>query len=235
MGTFFASFRRYWTKQRLLLAAGVAVLAVALGVGAMKLGVGPALNNVVLGLREAGPLAFFVAMAVLPAVGFPMMVFTLSAGSVFAPEFGPGWVILWSLAAVAANLLLTYWLADRALRPLMGRLMAWLDFRLPQVPAGGAWPLTVIVRLTPGPPYWAQSYLLGLMRVPLIPYFTVSVMVMAGYIVALVYGGEAITEGKGGQAAACAGLLVVVIAVLQLLRRRTLRRQAETTTTSGRP
>jgi uncharacterized membrane protein YdjX (TVP38/TMEM64 family) len=235
MGTVTATLRRYWTKRRLLLTAGGAILAVTLVLVAMKLGLRTALHEVVLGLREAGPLVFFVAMAVLPAVGFPMMFFTLSAGSVFAPEFGTGWVIAWSLTAVVVNLLLTYWLADRALRPLMSRLMAWLDFRLPRVPAGGAWPLTVIVRLTPGPPYWAQSYLLGLMRVPLVPYFTVSVLVMAGYIVALVYGGEAITEGKGGQAVAAAGLLAVVIAVLQLFRRRTLRRQAEAAPTTGNP
>jgi uncharacterized membrane protein YdjX (TVP38/TMEM64 family) len=166
-------------------------------------------------------------MALLPALGFPMMAFTLAAGPVFGPTLGTGGVIACAMAAVSANLLLSYWLAVRALRPLVGRLLAWFNFKAPRVPAGGAWQLTLIVRLMPGPPFWAQSYLLGVMRVPLLPYFTVSLVVMAGYVVALVSGGEAIAEGRGGLALTAAGLLLVVFAALQLLRRRTLRLQAE--------
>lgn len=210
---------RYWTKKHLLPAAAVVVGGVALVLGGMKMGAGAVVHDVVLGLRDAGPVFFFAAMALLPAVGFPMLLFTLSAGPVFAPVLGLGWVIGWSVAAVVVNLLLTYWLADRALRPLVRRLLSWSGFPLPAKTPAGPWQLTLIVRLAPGPPFWAQSYLLGLLRVPLLPYLAVSTAIMTGYIIALVLGGTAITEGSGRLAVAVAGFLVIVVAGRQLWRK----------------
>lgn len=204
----------------------LAVLAAALVVVVWKTGLMATLNTVILRLREAGPVVFFLAMALLPAAGFPLLAFTLAAGPVFGPTLGAGWVIAWSLTAVVANLLLTYWLADRAFRPLVGRLLAYFDFRLPDNLAGSAWQLSLIVRLTPGPPFWVQSYLLGLIRVPLVPYLTVSTSVIAGYLVALIWGGEAIASGNGRLAFAAVGVLGISIAGLQLLRKRAQRRPA---------
>ena len=222
-----APTRRFrWTQKHVLLAAGCGGLLVALVIATVQAGLLEALDAMILALREAGPLAFFGAMALLPAVGFPMIAFTLAAGPVFGPVLGTGWVIGWSLLAVAVNLLLTYWLAHRALRPLVSRLLKYFDIHLPDDTTGGAWQITLIVRLTPGPPFWVQSYLLGLLRVPLTPYLVVSLLVMAGYIVALVTGGEAIAEGNGRLAILAAGLLVVTVAILQLLRQRTARRRA---------
>ena len=220
---------RRWTKRRLLLAASLAALIAGLVFVVLKTGLMEAADAAVLGLREAGPEVFFVAMALLPAVGFPLLAFTLAAGPVFGPTLGAGWVILWSLTAVVVNLLLTYWLANRALRPLVGRLLTYFEIRLPDGTAGGAWQIALIVRLTFGPPFWAQSYLLGLIRVPLVPYLVVSTSVMAGYIVALVCGGEAIATGSGRLAFAALGILVVSVAALQLLRKRMARRRAAAT------
>ena len=217
---------RRWTKNRLWLAAGLAAVIAALAFLAMRMGVIGAIDTVVLGLREAGPVAFFAAMALLPAIGFPMMAFTLAAGPVFAPTLGAGWVIGWGLLAVLANLLISYWLASRALRPLVTRVLTRFDFHLPENVAGDAWQVTSITRLTPGPPYWVQSYLLGLIRVPLVPYLVVSLLVMAGYLVALGLGGEAVSSGNGRLGFVAAGVLVVFIAALQLLRKRTARRTA---------
>ncbi len=187
-----------------------------------------AADAVVRGLRETGPGIFFVAMAILPAVGFPMMAFTLAAGPVFGPTLGAGWVIVWSLVAVVGNLLLTYWLANRALRPLVSRLLAYFEFRLPDGTVTGAWQIAWIVRLTPGLPFWAQSYLLAMIRVPLVPYLVVSTSVMVGYIVALVCGGAALASGSGRLAFTAAGILVVSVAALQLVRKWTARRRAAT-------
>ena len=226
MGPVAQSSGRRWKKKHSVLAAVLVALAAALVLVARQPGLVHAVDAVINGLREAGPAVFFVAMALLPAVGFPLLAFTLAAGPVFGPVLGPGWVIGWSLAAVVANLLLTYWLTNRALRPLITRLLDRFAIRLPVSAAGGAWQTTLIVRLTPGPPFWVQSYLLGLIRVPLVPYLVISTLVMTGYIVALVYGGDAIAEGDGRMAFAAAGLLVVSIAAWQLLRQRMARRRA---------
>jgi uncharacterized membrane protein YdjX (TVP38/TMEM64 family) len=216
---------RYWTKKHILLAASLVGLTAVFVIMVLTTGLTEAANAVVLGLREAGPAVFFVAMTVLPAVGFPLMAFTLAAGPVFGPALGAGWVIVWSLAAVVGNLLLTYWLANRALRPLVSRLLKYFEFTLPDVTATGAWQIALIVRLTPGPPFWAQSYLLGLIRVPLVPYLMVSTSVMAGYIVTLVCGGVALANGNGRLAFTAAGILVISVAALQLWRKRTARRK----------
>lgn len=187
-----------------------------------------AVDVIVLGVREAGPLAFFLAMAVLPAAGFPLLAFTLAAGPVFAPSLGAGVVIACSLAAVTANLLLTYWLSQRALRPFATRLLARFGYDLP-VGVSSPWELTLIVRLLPGPPFWAQSYLLGLLRIPLLPYLAVSAGVLAGFIVALVLGGQALMQGNGMMALRAAAVVGVVAAVLQLVRRHLARRKASPT------
>jgi uncharacterized membrane protein YdjX (TVP38/TMEM64 family) len=226
MGSDSQSSHCRWTKRPLLLAAGLAVVIAGLVLVGLKIGLREAVDTVVLALREAGPRVFFGAMALLPAVGFPLSPFTVAAGPVFGPTLGAGWVVVWSLTAVVANLLLTYWLANRALRPLVSRLLTFFGIRLPETKADGAWQLAWIVRLTPGPPFWVQSYLLGLMRVPLVPYLIVSTFVMAGYIVAFVCGGEAIVQGNGRLAFTAAGVLVVTVAVLQLLRKRAARLKA---------
>ncbi len=108
----------------------------------------------------------------------------------------------------------------------MSRLLTYFEFRLPDSTAGCAWQVALIVRLTPGPPFWVQSYLLGLIRVPIVPYLVVSTSVIAGYIIALVCGGQAIAKGSGRLAFAAVGILVVSVATLQLLRKRTARRRA---------
>ncbi len=53
-----------------------------------------------------------------------------------------------------------------------------------------------------------------------------SLLVMAGFIVALVAGGEAAVSGNGRLGFAAAGVLIVSAAVLQLLRRRPAPRPA---------
>ena len=55
-------------------------------------------------VRELGPVVFFLAMAVLPAVGAPLTLFTLPAGSVFAPVLGMPLVLLFVWLSIAVNL-----------------------------------------------------------------------------------------------------------------------------------
>jgi uncharacterized membrane protein YdjX (TVP38/TMEM64 family) len=217
---------RHWTKKHYLMMTGLVLALGGLAVLLLGPGVTDAINAVIAGLRVTGPVVFFVAMAFLPALGFPLLAFTLAAGPVFSPVLGTGGVIACSLAAVLANLLLTYWLSHRALRPLVSRLLARLDFHLPESAAGDAWQLTLIVRLMPGPPFWVQSYLLGLLRVPLVPYLMVSMLVLTGYIVALITGAEALASGNGRLAFAAVGVLAITVAGLQLWRHRTARHQA---------
>lgn len=133
-------------------------------------------------LRDAGPLMFFCGMALLPLIGFPLAAFTVAAGPVFGPTLGIGTVIACAITAVVVNVALAYWLADRALRPLASRLVGWLGYRLPEITPRSAWPIILLIRILPGPPFFLQSYVLGLARAPFRVYMIVSSIVPAAYL-----------------------------------------------------
>ncbi len=171
-------------------------------------------------LREAGPGLFFIAMALLPLAGFPLAPFILAAGPVFAPGLGVGSVIACSILAVAVNVTLSYWIAARVLRPVMVRLLAWLGFTLPVLPAGSGWEIVLLARLIPGVPFFIQSYLLGLARVPFVSYLLISTLVMSGYIVASVMAGDALMHGDRRMFATAGVVFVLVAVALHRLRKR---------------
>jgi uncharacterized membrane protein YdjX (TVP38/TMEM64 family) len=148
-------------------------------------------------VREAGPLAFFSGMAVLPAFGFPLSPFLLGAGPAFAPKMGLPGVIAAAWLAVAINILLTYIMARWLLRPVVAKVLDRLGYRMPQVSQDNQWDITILLRVTPGPPFFVQSYLLGLGRVPLKVYLLVSIGIAWLSATAMVIFGEALLEGKG--------------------------------------
>src|SRR5690606_1571817 len=112
----------------------------------------PAIQRALEALRTAGPAAFFLAMALLPAAGAPLSFFCLTAGPAFGPQLGIGWVLALALTAIAGNIALTFVLARHVLRPPLELLMRRLGYRLPQTDAQGATPLIVLMRVTPGVP-----------------------------------------------------------------------------------
>ncbi len=181
--------------NRILMLVGLLVVgAVSVGLAwgsELKTGV----DEVMELLRGAGPGAFFTAMALLPLVGFPLAPFTFAAGPVFGPQLGVATVIACALGAVTVNVALGYWISARALRPLMQRLMRAVGWTLPQVSASSGWQLTLFVRVIPGTPFFVQSYLLGIARVPFVTYLSISVSVMAALIAGTILAGDAWMRG----------------------------------------
>lgn len=204
-----------WLKA--ILAAGA--IGVALAGASHWSELKTAVDDGVMRLREAGPVVFFLGMALLPAVGFPLMPFSLAAGPVFGPTMGAAPVIVCAISAVLVNVTLSYWLAARALRPLVARLAELLGYRLPVNRAETAWQITTIVRVAPGLPFFMQSYLLGLTRVPFGPYVTMSTLIPAAYLTAIILGGNALWEGRTGTLLIALGLLALVGAIVHLLRK----------------
>jgi len=170
-------------------------------------------------IRGAGPVAFFTGMALLPAVGVPASVFTLTAGPVFGPRLGMPLVVLLSVAAMMVNIVMTYFLARRALRPVLEKLIQRLGYKLPDVPPEDMTDLTIIVRVTPGSPFPVQNYLLGLARVPFGTYVLVSFIVQAVYTPAFVLFGDALLQGKGKMVMIAASLLVVAVVATHWVRK----------------
>lgn len=170
-------------------------------------------------IAGAGPWVFFSAMAILPAIGFPLLAFALPAGPAFIPQLGRGGVIAAYGAAIAVNLALSYWLARYALRPVVSRLVARLGYRIPQLAPDEQVEVAVLLRVTPGTPFCLQNYLLGLGEVPFFTYLAVSWPIAMAYGVGFVLAGDALMRGEARMAIFGVSLLVVVVIVVHLLRK----------------
>jgi uncharacterized membrane protein YdjX (TVP38/TMEM64 family) len=185
-------------------------------------------------IRDMGPWVFFAAMTILPAVGAPLMAFNLVAGEAFAAQMTMPGVIVTVALAIAANLALTYWLARYALRPLLTRLVARYGYSVPRVTKENALTVALLVRLTPGPPYFLQGYLLGLAEVPLRLFMIVSWLAVLPIALSAVVLGKAAREGNIGKIAAVLGVMVVAVVAVQLVRRRLAKPAVEAETADVR-
>lgn len=175
-------------------------------------------------LRAAGPVVFFAGMALLPAVGFPMLPFAVAAGPAFGATLGLTVVSACAVAAVAVNVAASYWLAKGAVRPYVVQWAQRLGYRWPELPPGTAWHAVLLVRLIPGPPFWLQSYVLGLAGVAFRPYLVVSTAVPSVMIVTTIVGGDALWRGEFRTGAVALGVLGLAACAVHLWRR--LRRPA---------
>ncbi len=170
-------------------------------------------------VRTAGPVVFFAAQALLPAVGVPQTAFSLTAGSLFGAQLGLPVVLLWSTLALIANMALSYWLASRLLRPVLEKLMMRLGYRLPAVQSGDVTDVIVLLRVTPGSPFPVQNYLLGLARVPFGKYLLISTLISGPLNAAFLCFGEALVQGRGRVALVALLLILALLAATHLLRK----------------
>jgi uncharacterized membrane protein YdjX (TVP38/TMEM64 family) len=202
---------------KLLIAA--AVLAVIGAIGLYFFGLQRALHEyeivkeaVIRRAIAAGPGVFFGAMALLPAAGMPTSPFALTAGPIFGEQLGLAMVTLYGIAALTFNLTVTYWLARRWLRPLLTRWLERAGYEVPKVEGSDMTDLIVLFRVTPGIPFFAQNYLLGLANVPFGRYMIISCAAQWSLNVAFILFGSALSQGKG-QLALSAVMLFAALSV----------------------
>eukprot|EP01031_Cornospumella_fuschlensis_P004859 gene4859-6078_t len=153
-------------------------------------------------------------MAVLPAAGAPLMAFTLSAGEAFGAQLSMAGVIVLALTMIALNLALTYWLARYALRPLLTNLVTRYGYKIPSITKKNALSVALVVRLTPGPPFFLQGYILGLAEVPFRLYMMVSWLCVMPWAVGAIVMGQGILNGNFKVAATGLGLIVVAVVIV---------------------
>lgn len=170
-------------------------------------------------LRDAGPWVFFSAMALLPALGFPISVFYLAAGSAFAERMGMAGVILAAGLAMLVNLSLTYWVARYGLRPWLEQVISRTKYKIPVVAPAEQAEITLLLRITPGPPLFIQGCLLGLAEIRFRTYVWISWVVAMAYASGFIIFGEAILHGKGRLAFLGLSALVAVALIVHILRR----------------
>lgn len=198
-------------------------LLLALGHGAAEW-----LSKISEAIRSTGPALFFLAMAVLPAIGAPITLFTLTVGALFGPQLGLPLVLALSLVAIAANMALGYGLARHALHPLVVRVVRHFGYGPPKVDPDNVTSLVVLLRVTPGIPFPLQNCLLGLAAVPFGPYLVASCLTVLPLNAAIIFFGEALLNGKG-QAALTALLVVLALVSATYFARRQYGKRARQT------
>lgn len=162
--------------------------------------------------EDAGPLPFFAAMALLPAVGIPMTPFFVMAGA----TFGVGLGLLGSGAALGLNLALCYAIARSGLRVRLESLLQRIGYELPDFAERdkGAVRFTLLVKFAPGAPGAAKNYLLGLTGVPFPLYFGLSMLTGSAYAALCVVLGVSLFEHDVGRVIAAAAVVLVLALAL---------------------
>lgn len=176
-------------------------------------------NQIMGRISAAGPVAFFAAMAILPAAGAPVLAFTLTVGPAFRAQLGLAGVLAACAASLLVNISVTYWLARCWLRPWLEKLVVRRGYKIPQVSRADQFEITLLLRITPGPPFFLQNYLLGLAKIPFPLYLAISETVVMMHTTALVIFSDAMVHGKGRQAVLGASLLIAVLLGIHLTRR----------------
>jgi uncharacterized membrane protein YdjX (TVP38/TMEM64 family) len=175
-------------------------------------------------IRSTGPATFLIATAFLPAFGAPLSVFTLTAGELFAPQMTMLGVIAAMMLAIAFNLAFTYYLARYALRPILSKVVKRYGYSIPSVTPENALSISLTLRLTPGPPFALQSYILGLAEVPFRLYMVVSWLCILPWAVGAIVVGKGVFNGNFLLISYGVGVIAVATFVVNIVRKKYVKR-----------
>ena len=190
--------------------AGIATL-VALGIGAWilrEVGVEGLRAWAETGwgwLQTTPPVVYFGAMSILTIFPVPISPFYIAAGTLY----GVVPSLLWIPPAIALNNFLAYQMTTGLLRPWLQRVVSRRGYSIPTVTSRrDQSPFVVMVRITPGPPYFLQSLVLGLAGIERTIFLLVSVPVHMICVVGFVVLGRSAFEGELGLAVFALALIV---------------------------
>ena len=174
-----------------VLGGGAILLAWKLGLDAAMLKSAWKQTESFLGQR---PWLLFGGLVVLPALPVPTSALLLLAGSVWRDR--PVMACALCLLAMALNMTWTYWAAARPGRGLVVKCLAMMGFRVPELPKGNDLRAILLMRLTPGFPFFVQNYLLGFFRVPFRLYLPVSIGCSGMISVGVVLSAAGVADGN---------------------------------------
>ena len=181
---------------------------------------GQRLSDLVDAVRAAGPVPYFLAYAILPAIGVPISLFNLTAAPTFAPQIGIVWVVILAALCLNSANAISYWLARYALHPIIEKLVKRLGYTLPAIPRDEHVTACILLRVVPGAPYVVQSFILGLAQVRFLPYMVVSFIGQFGWAFAMILLGKSFTEGGSFKIAFVAIVLIIVLVIATRLVRK---------------
>ena len=205
------------------LQGGVVVLFLAMAasvVVASKMGVDPAslkgIWKAVESYLKLHPAALFWALVILPGLPIPSSALMLMAGVVWRQQ--PVMACGLYLLAMVMNLTWTYWLAAGPARRLVERMLAATEIQIPDLPRGDHLKLILVLKLTPGIPFFLQNYLLGFLRAPFHLYLPISILCNGIIGSGIVLGGAGLSDGRLMPALTGISLIVLGIVLTHLVR-----------------
>jgi uncharacterized membrane protein YdjX (TVP38/TMEM64 family) len=173
-------------------------------------------------IGNANPVVLFLAVAILPLFGCPASPLLVAIGIRLGTAVG----MVFVGAAYLINFTAGYWLARRWFHAPVGRWLARRGQRLPQVAPADETQFILLLRITPGPPLFLQTYILGFSRVNFTRYLVLSMLVQLGYSFALLSLGQSLNHNAIWRVIMAVGLLIGVALAVNLVRRRLMARRA---------
>lgn len=164
------------------------------------------------------PFILLVALAVLPGLPVPSSALLVATGIVWREH--PVLACTAAVTAMTANMLWTYAFAAGPGHRWCSALLARTGTTLPDLPRNDHLRLILVLRLTPGMPFFIQNYLLGLLRPPLRIYLPVSLACNAPVVCGLVLSGAGLAAGSLMPLLAGLSLVVLAVVLTQILRRK---------------
>lgn len=217
------ALKRVLRDRRFHRLAGIGLLgAVAVGLAAWKMGVDGAMLKSWWKLAESflmeRPWWLFAGLVILPGLPVPTSALLFLAGTVWRDR--PVVACGVCMVAIALNMTWTYWAAAKPGRGLVEKFLAAGSFRVPDLPRDNHLRLTLLLRLTPGVPFFFQNYLLGFMRVPFGMYLPVSIGCNALISIGIVLSGAGVADGNLKPLITGVALIVVGVIVVQMVRQK---------------
>lgn len=210
--------------------AVVSTLLVAAAILAWKMGVNLAVLKgmwqVLNDYLVKHPSSLFWALVFLPGLPIPTSALLFTAGVVWRQQ--PVMACLLCLLAMLLNLAWTYWLAAKPARGLVEKLLASAAIQIPDLPRGDHLKLILVMRLTPGFPFFFQNYLLGFLRAPFFLYLTVSILCSGIIGTGVVLSGVGLADGKLMPAISGVALIALGVVVTQSVRSWLAKRRTAT-------
>ena len=202
--------------------AGCALLAWKMGVNGAMLKEGWGQMEGV--LRER-PCLLFAALVVLPALPLPASALLFLAGTVWRDR--PVVACAVCLVAMALNMSWTYWAAAHPGRKLVEKLLAMTSIRVPDLQRRNDLRLILILRLTPGIPFFLQNYSLGFFRVPFRLYLPLSIGCSGMISCGVVLSGAGVADGNLTPVLSGVALIGLGMVLVQMIRQRLAREKTQ--------
>jgi uncharacterized membrane protein YdjX (TVP38/TMEM64 family) len=168
-------------------------------------------------LQSAPAPIYFSIMTVAILLPVPASVFYVTAGSLY----GVGPSLLWIAPTLALNALLVHQIAGSWLRPMIEGFVSKRDLQIPRLKKRSDEVLFItLIRITPGIPYFVQSWVIGLADVARGPFLGITLAIQMLYAAGFVVLGRSIFDGEIGIAIGAIALLVFVSIVARVVHKR---------------